>query len=731
MFKPIRVIELIVLVIVLQLISNLLSATEIENKNLYQDCITCHESQYQHWQQSDHAKSMAVANESSVVANFDNQSVSHYGQKAKFYRDGTRFMVDISYDDKRITYPVKYSFGFYPLQQYLVDVGSGKLQVLPFSWDSRPVGQEGQRWYHNYSDEAIRPEDRLHWRQPLQNWNGMCADCHSDGLQRNYSAEKNTFDTQWDNINVGCQSCHGDMTEHSKTSVNIDSQKPTADKISPIINKGHWQFSKDQATASWHGSKPDNQFMDICFSCHSLRSPLTDGINPEKKFLDQFNPQLLLSPLYYNDGQIKEEVYVYGSFLQSKMYAADVNCLDCHDKHTMEIKIEGNRLCLQCHKANVFDNTTHHNHQESSQGAQCVKCHMPTTRYMGVDDRQDHSFKIPRPDLSIQFSTPNACTRCHQEKSNAWASEALSKWNGKAKPIPETRRNFMKLQGDIYITRAQHIAIVDDATIDVMTRATALELLRYSAEPVSGQWLAKYLNDKIDLIRLAAVTGSEAVNPEERVQLLSPLLTDPVKAVRIVAADALVSSQTAESDISSFNKAFSELLISNEVSSWRGEGRLNQGMLELRQNKLQKAEASYKKAIEIDPYFDSSYVNLTDLYRILRNNVAAEEVHVKGLKHIPTSAVLHYSYGLHLVRTKHLDRAVKAFNLAMKYEPAVAHYAYTYILALDGQGNTRLAVEKLQALIANYEDNSQLVELGLSLSQKIHDRTFYEFFAQW
>jgi len=725
MFKPIRVMQLIVLVIFPQCISIHLSATEIENKNLYQDCIACHESQYQHWQQSDHAKAMAVANESSVVANFDNQSVSHYGQKAKFYRDGARFMVDISYDDKSVTYPVKYSFGFYPLQQYLVDVGSGKLQLLPFSWDSRPVEQDGQRWYHNYSDEEIRPEDRLHWRQPLQNWNGMCADCHSDGLKRNYSVEKNTFDTQWDNINVGCQSCHGDMKEHSRTSVKTNSQKGTAG----ITDKAHWQFSKDQATASWHGAKPDNQFMDTCFACHALRSPLTDGIDPEKKFLDQFNPQLLLSPLYYSDGQIKEEVYVYGSFLQSKMYAADVNCLDCHDKHTMKIKIEGNGLCLQCHKGNVFNNPTHHNHLESSQGAQCVNCHMPTTRYMGVDDRQDHSFKSPRPDLSLQFSTPNACTRCHQDKSNAWASEALSKWNVKATPIPETRRNFMKLQGGTYISKAQHIAIIDDADIDVMTRATALELLRYSAEPVSGQWLAKYLNNKIDLIRLAAVTASEAVNTEERVQFLSPLLTDPVKAVRIAAAEALVSSQIAESDISSFNKAFSELLISNEVSSWRGEGRLNQGMLELKQNKLQKAETSFQKAIEVDPYFDSSYVNLSDLYRVLRNNAAAEEVHVEGLKKIPTSAVLHYSYGLHLVRTKQLDRAVKEFNLAMKYDPVVAHYAYTYILALDGQGNTRLAVAKLHELITHYKDDSQLVELGLSLSQKIQDRTSYEFFA--
>lgn len=728
MLKSFRVILLMILIIAPQFITNNIFAAVVDDNKNYQDCIICHESEFQHWQKSDHAKSMAVTSESSVVGDFNNQSVSHFGQQAKFYRAGKRFMVDISYDDKSVTYPVKYTFGFYPLQQYLVDIGSGKLQVLPFSWDSRPVEQSGQRWYHNYSNEEIRPEDRLHWRQPLQIWNGMCADCHSDGLERKYSTEHNTFNTQWDNINVGCQSCHGDKKEHSSSSVKIDSQENIADKNTTFIKKGHWQFTKNQATASWQGKKSDKQLMDVCFACHSLRSPLTDGINPEKKFLDQFRPRLLLSPLYYPDGQIKEEVYVYGSFLQSKMYEAGVNCLNCHDKHTMKINIEGNGLCLQCHKSDEFNNVTHHNHPESSTGAQCVNCHMPTTRYMGVDDRHDHGFKIPRPDLSMQFSTPNACTNCHQDKSNVWARDALKKWNGKAKRISKIRQDFMTLQGGAFINNAQHLAIVDDTSIDVMTRATALELLRYSEELVNGQWLAKYLADETDLIRLAAVAASTSVGPQRLVHLLSPLLTDPVKAIRIAAAEALVATQIAETDISNFNKAFAELLIANEVSSWRGEGRLNQGMLELRQNQLQKAEVTFKKAIEIEPYYDQAYINLADLYRTLQNNNAAEAVHIEGLNTIPKSAVLHYSYGLYLVRAKQLDNAVKEFSLAMKYAPEVTQYAYTYILALDGQGNTRLAVQKLQDLMTNYQDFNQLVELGLSLSQKIQDREFYDFF---
>jgi len=469
--------------------------------------------------------------------------------------------------------------------------------------------------------------------------------------------------------------------------------------------------------------------MDNCFSCHSLRSPLTDGFKPDTAFLDQFKPRFLSTPLYYSDGQIREEVYVYGSFLQSKMYAAGVNCLNCHDAHTMKLKIEGNGLCLQCHKANVFNKTSHHNHLESSAGAQCINCHMPSRRYMGVDDRSDHSFKIPRPDLSMQFSTPNACTQCHQDKSNIWARGLVEKWNGKAKPISKTRLNFMKLQNGSFINRVQHLAIIEDNDIDAITRATALELLGYAKEPVNGQWLAKYINDETDLIRLAATIASVSINLEQRIKLLSPLLADPVKAIRIAAADALLDSKTAERDLVSFNTAFSELLLATEVSSWRGEGRLKQGMLKFKRHQLQKAEATFKKAIEIDPYFDSSYVNLADLYRILKNNEAAAEVYMEGLKNNPTSAAIHYSYGLHLVRIKRLDLAVDEFVSAMKYAPEDAYYAYTYILALDGQGHTRLALEKLRVLVANYQDYNQLVELGLSLSQKIQDRASYDFFV--
>jgi len=690
-----------------------------------QQCITCHQQSQHDWQQSDHANAMAIADKTSVLANFDNKQVEHYGQKAFFFLKDERYQVTISYDDKTDTYPIKYAFGHFPLQQYLVETEPGKLQVLPFAWDSRNKAEGGQRWYHNYSHEEIRPEDRLHWRQPLQNWNGMCADCHSDGLVRDYNPEKNSFTSQFDNINVGCLSCHGDMSEHAqqstKRSVGIDvtsSKHPT----------GQWLRSIGEKTAYWQGEPRDNAFMDGCFACHSLRAPLTDGIEANKAFLEQFTPQLPAAPNYHADGQIKEEVYVYGSFLQSKMFAAGVNCLDCHNKHTMKLKIEGNGLCLQCHGAEVYEVKTHHQHQENSAGAQCANCHMPTNRYMGVDDRRDHSFKIPRPELSSEFNTPNACTSCHEDKSNQWAIDNLQKWHGKPTALTSSKQFLMALNSGQAINLEDHLSIITDKKLDVISRASAIQQLAYTTQTITSNILRPYLTDKEGLMRLSAASAATLLPPDDKIALLVPLLTDEYKAIRVAAARSLVDSKVSAVDQTVFVNAFNELQQSNKISSWRGEGRMNQGINALQSGDTKDAEKAFKATIDIEPYFDTAYINLADLYRSLQKPAQVNSVLIKGMKNLPKSGAIKYSYGLHLVRQKAIDKAVTFFEKAMSLSPENSQYAYTYVLAMDGAGKSAQALNKLKSLIISYPDKAQLRELGLYLSQKLNSKADYDWF---
>ncbi len=696
----------------------------------YENCVACHQSSVDDWKKSDHAKAMATATSKSVLGDFNNQTVEHYGQKALFYREDASYYVKISYGDNTNIYLIQYTFGHFPLQQYLVETEKGRLQVLPFAWDSRTNAQGGQRWYHIYSDEEITPQDRLHWQQPLQNWNGMCADCHSDGLKRQYNSDKNTFSTTWDNINVGCQSCHGKMNDHN--SIEDPKQKSdknnTHSKISNAESTGHWLRKTGDNTASWQGEKRDNRFMDTCFSCHSLRSPLTDGFSAEKPFLDQFIPTLITPPLYYPDGQIKEEVYVYGSFLQSKMYAAGVNCIDCHDKHTMKIKVQGNGLCLQCHANETFDTKEHHLHEQESSGAQCINCHMPSTMYMGADDRADHSFKIPRPDLSLTFNTPNACTKCHDDKTNEWAVSALESAYGKAESASATKLALTKLNHGESIPLEQHLAILSDDTLAVISRATALQQIGLTTKVLTTAVLRRYTTHQEPLIRISAAQAANLLPPNDKVKLLTPLLKDKLKSVRIAAARNLIDTSVIQIDQAAFNSAFKELKYSNDINSWRAEGMLNQGVLHFERKEVAQTEIAFKKAISIDPYFEASYINLANIYRGQQRSALESSVLQQGMKTIPKSGDLTYAFGLYLVRERKLDRALSFFQKSMILTPSNPQYAYTYILALDELGKSAEALKELKGVINDYEEKSSLIEFGLYLSQKLGKRKDYDWF---
>lgn len=711
--------------LMLFLISGSASSTSLLEKP-EQACINCHSSTVQAWQKSDHAKSMALPTKNSVFADFNNIDVEHYGQKAHFFMKEDRYWVTISYDDKAESYPIKYTFGYFPLQQYLVETEPGRLQVLPFAWDTRALNNGGQRWYHNYSHEEIRPDDRLHWRQPLQNWNGMCADCHSDGLKRNYDAKSNHFNSRFDSINVGCLSCHDDMSEHASQSM----PQHNADITSVQHPIGQWVRGTGDKTAHWQGIERDSSFMDNCFSCHSLRSPLTDGIKPNTPFLEQFMPQLPSAPNYFADGQIKEEVYVYGSFLQSKMYGKGVNCLDCHDKHTMKLKVEGNGLCLQCHGSEIYNVKSHHQHEESSAGTQCVNCHMPTKRYMGVDDRRDHSFKIPRPDLSSQFNTPNACTQCHDEKSSQWATDKLEEWHGKPEEILKSKYFLMALNNGQAINLEDHLSIIADSQLDIISRASALQMLSFTTQTITIEVLKPYLEHQESLLRLSAANAAILLTPSDRVEYLTPLLVDKFRAIRVAALRNLVTSKIPVKYQQAFDKALTVLFNANELASWRGEGRVNEGALAIEINNLMAAEKSFQGAIKVEPYFEAGYINLADVYRVQQLPLQVAKTLTKGMNKLPKSAAIKYAYGLYLVRQKSLDKAVDYFEQAMQLSPESAQYAYAFVLAMDGLGQSRQAIKQLKMVISNYSDRAQLQELGLYLSQKLSNKANYDWFMK-
>ena len=359
-------------------------------------CVSCHSKEASEWQKSQHHDAMAQATEQSVLGNFNNTKFTYGGIASTFFkRDGKFFVNTDGPDGKLADFEIKYTFGVAPLQQYLVEFPDGRLQALSIAWDARSKKEGGQHWFHLYPNERVTHGDELHWTRPAQNWNFMCADCHSTDVRKNYDSASDKFQTRWAEISVGCEACHGPGSNHVawakfespplKRGARGDLNTPEI-PLNPPFPKGEVSskglsarlderrgitWSINAATGNAARSKPraSEREIEVCAQCHARRGQIAEGYQAGKPFLDYYRPALLTPPLYHADGQQRGEVYNWGSFLQSKMYANGVTCSDCHNPHSGKLRAEGNAVCATCHLPSKYDTTAHHQHKSGSTGA--------------------------------------------------------------------------------------------------------------------------------------------------------------------------------------------------------------------------------------------------------------------------------------------------------------------------------------------------------------------------
>ncbi len=448
-------------------------------------------------------------------------------------------------------YPIAYTFGVYPLQQYLIAMPGGRYQALGIAWDSRPKEQGGQRWFHLYPDQRLPAGDRLHWTGRDQTWNYMCADCHSTGLTKSFDLAANSYATKWSDVDVSCEACHGPGSRHVAWARSHSGGLSEQDRMGLVAwlkatDNGHWEMNP--ATGIARRTEPlASAELDACAACHSRRKVIAEAPVAGTALLEAYLPAYLEPGLYHADGQIDGEVFEYGSFVQSRMHDAGVTCSNCHDPHSLALRAEGNGLCAQCHMPAKFDVAEHHHHQAGSAGAQCVNCHMPAKTYMVVDRRRDHSFRVPRPDLSVAIGVPNACTQCHTDRSAEWAAHAVAEWfpNGRQ----TTPHYGLALHaGRTAATDAEQRldALILDRSQPGIARGSALLLLGRYASPASRSAVTAAIADPDPLVRAAVPRMLPASPSRTVVQAVAPLLSDPVRAVRIETARALsgVNPQT-------------------------------------------------------------------------------------------------------------------------------------------------------------------------------------------
>jgi tetratricopeptide (TPR) repeat protein len=667
-------------------------------------CASCHAQQHAAWKGSDHDLAMQVATADSVLGNFASAKFMYAAITSTFSRRDGKFFVNTDGPDGKLgNFEIKYTFGVRPLQQYLIELPGGRIQALGIAWDSRPKAQGGQRWFHLYPGQGLKAGDPLHWTGIQQNWNFQCAECHSTDLRKNFDAASGTFNTKWKEINVACEACHGPGSNHLSWARKEGAWQSIAAKGLAIAldeRRGvSWAPVAETGNSKRSAPRQTSREIDTCARCHARASRISDDYVHGKPPQDTHRLALLEDNLYWNDGQMRDEVYNWGSFVQSRMHAQGVTCSDCHDPHSLKLRAPANAVCALCHLPAKFDTASHTHHAAGSQGASCAACHMPTTTYMGVDARHDHSLRIPRPDVSVQLGTPNACTRCHSKQSAQWAADAIGKWTGKP---PASYQNFgaAMLAGSTAApgARGKLLALIEDKSQPAIVRASALARLGRLLTPATTDTVVRELNDTDSVVRLAAVEALANTDPPTRQRYLARMLADPVRLVRISAARALVGapeSRLTEGERAAFTKALAEYVAAQTYIADRPEGRTNLANLEAERGNAATAIAEYRKAIVLDPTFVAAYANLADLRRARGAEADATAVLREGLARNPRAAELHHALGLAQVRQKATADSLRSFKLAADLAPNNARFAYVYAVALNSAGRNKEALDVL------------------------------------
>ncbi len=663
-----------------------------------------------------------------VRGDFAKSRFTHAGETFQFSREDEAYSVSVTRPgEPPRTFPIRYTFGISPLQQYLVDVGQGRLQALSVAWDTRDKTEGGQRWFHLHAGDRLAPGHRLHWESAAYTWNSRCADCHSTAVVRGYRPASDSYETEYSSIDVSCEACHGAASRHVAWA-----RKKAAGRVDPLPNGGfsasllapkerRWVLGDGANIAHLVGGLAASAELDACAPCHSRRSDLGPGLGND--FHDRYRLALLGDPLYFPDGQIKEEVFEYGSFLQSKMHLRGVSCSDCHDPHSLELRAKGNTLCGTCHRPSHYDAAAHHFHPAGTPASECVTCHMPATTYMVVDPRRDHRFGVPNPALSKKVGSPDVCTGCHTDRTHAWAQAAIVQRRRGAAPAPSTPGDALWLAREGQLGAPQALKAIASATqLAPIIRASALEALGSYPSPSMSQLVGALGKDAHPLVRRAAASAAASLPPEQLSRLIAPLLGDAVRSVRIEAASSFLgpaASMLAGDDRDKLQRALAEYAAVREYDAASAEGLVDLADLARRSGDRDEAKRLLERAIAKDASFSPAHLNLADLYRERSDSERSVRALEAGLKHAEDTAMLEHALGLALIRAKRHPQGLKHLHAAYRASPERVRFGYVYAVALFDSGRQRDALQVLEELHARRPGDASVLSVLVDYCQRM------------
>lgn len=679
-------------------------------------CAGCHAEQFETWRQSQHRQAMQPATAENVLAPFNGESLRSHGVTSLFSRRDGQYQVRTEDADGRLKdFAVTHTFGVTPLQQYLVALPGGRLQALGLTWDTRPAAGGGQRWIDLYPATAPRANDPMHWTGAEHNWNYMCADCHTTNFRKNYDMASDTYRSSWSELGVGCEACHGPASNHLSWA-----ERPrtaTADPAMglPVAFDGRRgaTWTRDSVTGQprRNGSRSAERELDVCARCHSLRSQITDEVTAADPLAQGFHLALLDPGLYWPDGQMRDEVYNHGSFLQSRMYAKGVVCSDCHEPHSQKLRVPGDGVCLQCHDAGRYTVKSHHMHDSGSTGARCAACHMPVQTYMQIDQRHDHSLRIPQPALSARIGAPNPCTDCHRDRSVAWAEQAIARAHPQRTTGFQTfGQSFADLEKGKAGAANAVLAIASDKSQPAIVRASAIQRLTYAGVGIEASALDVAMHDPSPMVRSAAAQAAGG-----RTDALMAMLSDPQRSVRITAITTLLQQSdpsTPPPAAPAFAAAKDDYLQALRFNGDRTEARSSLGQALAASGDNTGALAAYQGAIKLDRGNTAAYVGLADTYRILGDEANAERSLRTALsagRDGRGAAML--ALGLLQYRQGRRADALASLAESMRLEPDNVQIIYTYAVALHDLGKPAESMRVIERALARRPDAEVLRQL--------------------
>lgn len=479
-------------------------------------CAACHKEIHERWAATGHANSIRPFAGAKTARPFDGEVFESRGYERRLGPGGS--MECEAPGGGTARFPVDEVIGVRRVQMYTTRLDKGRIQVLPvFAEIPRGTWFDYADFIFGMPRDFVIPEDSSNsWHTFARNFNSRCAECHRTGYRLGYDPDRGTYDSRWNEANIGCESCHGAGEAHAEKWRKLE---PGPD---PIVNPSRLPLARANM---------------VCGYCHSERSEVKTGFRPGDDLHDPCDVNGLEDEKHLHpDGRARELIHNYVPILESR--CGPIRCTKCHDPHgrgkpgDLHRPMEDDRTCTQCHEAIGADPERHTRHPAASAGSRCVGCHMPPLLIEGGHGWvRDHTMSIPSPATSRITGVPTACRQCHLDKEPGWDRARMEE----CYPGAEERNHRTRLALALHLGRRQDplarepLLTLSKDDNPVYRAGAVWTLSRYDVDP------APFAKDPHPLVRRAAVRGLVERSPAAA----EALLDDPMASIRYAAAMGL------------------------------------------------------------------------------------------------------------------------------------------------------------------------------------------------